>query len=125
MFKKILASALIVSVFTIASSVSVFAQTGEAVNQSTKQADVKANEETQTEIIKTSANSESRQAFVKSDANSNLNMNEKENLSSYEKSKANGKGLSKGAKIAIIVGVVVGVVAIVAIVASKQEIRTF
>jgi hypothetical protein len=126
MLRKILASALIVSIFTIASSVSVFAQTGASEeNQSNKQVIAEPGKEVQTEKVKTSSNDESRNAFLKSDATSNLNTNEKENLSSYEKSKAKGKGLSKGAKIAIIAGIAVGVVVAVAFAASRDKIRTF
>lgn len=110
MFRKIIILALLVSVLSIASSVSVLAQA--------KSSD----DENQTVAIKTEPKNEKlREVFLKKE--NQPNFVEKDNLAKHQKQQTQGKKLSKGTKIMIGVGVGVGVAILVGILTTRFGIN--
>lgn len=112
MFKKIVTFVLAVMIFTIASNVSVFANSNganenqAAAKQEKKSADLKA--------------------LVRSQEKSGgLNISNKSTLAEYERAKRQSKGMSTTTKVLIGVGIAAAVVGIVVFAASRDKIRTF
>lgn len=112
MFKKIIVLTLLVSIFSAASSVSVYAQA--TLND----------DETQTVgVDRDSQTEETPRKFVKKEKDSIFQ--EKEGLAAYQKQKAQGKRFSTGTKILIGVGVAAAVIGVVVFLASRDKVEPF
>ena len=109
MFKKIIAFTLLVTLFTVASSLSVFAQ---AKSSGETQA-VTNNNDTKTEKL--------RETLLKKEDKPNFE--KRETMADYEKQNAQGKKFSKQTKILIGVGVGVGVAILIGILATRYGIN--
>jgi hypothetical protein len=109
MFKKIATFVLAAMFFTVASNVSVFANSNganenrPAAKQENKSADLKA-------------------LFKSREKSGALNISNKSTLAEYERAKRQSKGMSTTTKVLIGVGVAVAVIAIVAV-AARNDVR--
>ncbi len=113
MFRKFITLGWLVSILSVASSISIFAQT----NLTDENQTVSNNIETK--------NKKLCKVFLKKEDKSQVNFNEKNNLAAYQKQKAQGKNFSTGTKILIGIGMAAAVVGVVVFAASRDKIRTF
>lgn len=112
MFKKIILLALVVSIFSATSSVSIFAQ--KRSSDETQTISQNKPNETKSENLRETLLKKKNQPLVP-------NFEEKDNLNSYQKQKSQGKGLSKSTK--ILIGVGVGVAVLLAILITRFGIN--
>jgi len=115
MFKKIISLALLVSIFSIASSLSVFAQASlsEAPAIMQNKSDEKKSDDLRAVIWK------------KEERSSASNFDEKDSLTTYQKQKSQGKRFSTGTKILIGVAIAAGLTGIFYFAASRDKIKPF
>lgn len=112
MFKKIISLALLVSVFSIASSANVYAQ----ARMSNENQIISNNNDTKNEKL--------RELFLKKEKDNSFTvLGEKDNLANHEKQKSQGKKMSKGTKILIGVGIGVGVAILVGVLTTRFGIN--
>lgn len=114
MFKKIVTFVLTVMLFTVASNVSVFANSNGA--NETRTAAKQENKKEAGDL----------KSLVKNQEKSNgLKISNKSTLAEYERAKKQNKGMSATTKVLIGVGIAAAVIGIVAFAASRDKIRTF
>lgn len=111
MFRKIITLALLVSVFSIASSASVYAQ----AKMSDENLPLSVSNEIKNEKI--------REIFLKKDNQPDLE--KKETMADYRKQKAQAGNFSTSTKILIGVGIAAAVVGVVVFAASRSKIEPF
>ncbi|HRH40061.1 MAG TPA: hypothetical protein PKY82_00345 [Pyrinomonadaceae bacterium] len=107
MFKKITILTLLVSIFSIASSANIFAQT-------------KMSDENQPVSINPEPR---RETFLKKEVQPNFE--QKETMADYKKQKAQGSKFSTGTKVLIGVGIAAAVLGVVIFAASRDKIEPF
>lgn len=113
MFKKFITLSLLISIFSIASSINVFAQA--KLSDETKT--VSQNNETKSDNL--------REVLLKKENKTAVSFDDKDNLANHQKQKSQGKRFSTGTKILIGVGIAAAAMGVLVFAASRDKIRTF